>query len=77
MQLVPTGIGIGSVIAVVCSWERNHSILRAAMAGVLSWIYVFYFVMTRGRKAVQFTPPIPQFPLGIERDRPLRPTKKE
>ena len=27
-----TGIGLGSVIAVVCSWDRNHSILWAILA---------------------------------------------
>jgi hypothetical protein len=42
-----SGIGLGSVIAVVCSWQRNRSILWAILAGVLSWIYVIYFAMTR------------------------------
>ena len=42
-----TGIGLGSVIAVVCSWQRNRSILRAMLAGILSWVYVIYFAMTR------------------------------
>jgi hypothetical protein len=42
-----TGIGLGSVIAVVCSWDRNRSILWAILAGILSWFYVIYFAMTR------------------------------
>ncbi len=42
-----TGLGLGSVIAVVCSWQRNRSILWAMLAGILSWIYVIYFAMTR------------------------------
>ncbi len=42
-----TGIGIGSAIAIVCSWQRNRSILWAILAGVLSWFYVIYFAMTR------------------------------
>lgn len=42
-----TGIGLGAVIAVVCSWHRNRSILWAILAGVFSWIYVIYFAMTR------------------------------
>lgn len=42
-----TGIGLGSVIAVVCSWERNRSILWAILAGVLSWFYVIYFALSR------------------------------
>lgn len=46
-QIVETGIGLGAAIAVVCSWERNRSILWAVLAGVLSWIYVIYFALTR------------------------------
>jgi hypothetical protein len=42
-----TGIGIGSAIVIVCSWQRNRSILWAIMAGVLSWFYVLYFAATR------------------------------
>jgi len=41
------GIGLGSAIAIVCSWERNRSILWAILAGVFSWFYVIYFAMTR------------------------------
>jgi hypothetical protein len=42
-----TGIGLGSALAVVCSWQRNRSILWALLAGILSWLYVIYFAMTR------------------------------
>jgi hypothetical protein len=42
-----TVIGLGSVIAVVCSWDRNRSILWAIWAGILSWFYVLYFALTR------------------------------
>ena len=42
-----TGIGIGAAIAIVCSWQRNRSILWAILAGILSWFYVVYFAMTR------------------------------
>lgn len=45
-----SGIGLGSVIAVVCSWERNHSILWAILAGLLTWVYVIYFALTRSAK---------------------------
>lgn len=41
------GIGIGSAVAVVCSWQRNRSILWAILAGIFSWIYVIYFAVTR------------------------------
>lgn len=42
-----TGIGLGSAIAIVCSWQRNRSILWAILAGIFSWIYVIYFALTR------------------------------
>jgi hypothetical protein len=42
-----TGIGLGSVLAVVCSWQRNRSILWAVLAGIFSWFYVIYFAVTR------------------------------
>ena len=45
--VVSLGTGIGSAIAVVCSWQRNRSILWAILAGILSWIYVIYFALTR------------------------------
>jgi hypothetical protein len=41
------GIGIGSVIAVVCSWQRNCSIRWAILAGVFSWIDIIHFAITR------------------------------
>jgi hypothetical protein len=42
-----SGIGFGTVLAIVCSWQRNRSILWAILAGLLSWIYVIYFALTR------------------------------
>lgn len=42
-----SGIGLGSAIAVVCSWQRNRSIFWVIVAGILSWIYVIYFALTR------------------------------
>jgi hypothetical protein len=41
------GSVLGSVIAVVASWERNRSIALAIIAGLLSWIYVIFFAITR------------------------------
>lgn len=46
-QVYKTGIGFGSVIAIVCSWQRNRSILWAILAGIFSWFYVIYFAVTR------------------------------
>lgn len=45
--VVRSGVGLGTVIAVVCSWQRNRSILWAILAGILSWLYVIYFAITR------------------------------
>jgi hypothetical protein len=45
--VVESGIGIGSTIAIVCSWQRNRSIIWAILAGFLSWLYVIYFAVTR------------------------------
>lgn len=47
MEITRTGLSLGAVIAVVCSWQRNRSILWAIVAGLLSWIYVIYFALTR------------------------------
>jgi hypothetical protein len=41
------GIGLGTVLAVVVSWERNKSVLLAFLHGIFSWLYVLYFVLTR------------------------------
>jgi hypothetical protein len=42
-----SGIGLGAVVAVVLSWYRNRSILLMVIHGVLSWLYVIYFALTR------------------------------
>jgi hypothetical protein len=44
------GIGLGSIIAVLASWERNKSILWAIVHSVFGWLYVMYFVLTRNSK---------------------------
>jgi hypothetical protein len=45
--IVQSGVSLGSVLAVTCSWDRNHSILWAILAGIFSWFYVIYFALTR------------------------------
>jgi hypothetical protein len=44
---VSNGIGIGAALAIVASWQRNRSLLWAILAGILGWIYVIYFALTR------------------------------
>ena len=46
-SFVKSGIGLGSVVAVVTSWDRNKSILLAIIHGVFSWLYVIYFALTQ------------------------------
>ena len=41
------GVELGSVIAVVCSWQRNRSIFWAVVAGLFTWFYVLHFALTR------------------------------
>lgn len=41
------GIGLGSILAVLTSWERNKSILWAILHAIFGWAYVIYFVLTR------------------------------
>lgn len=45
--VIKNGVGLGSVIAVVTSWERNKSVLFAILHGIFSWFYVIYFVASR------------------------------
>jgi ABC-type Fe3+-siderophore transport system permease subunit len=45
--VIHSGIGLGSVIAVVCSWQRNRSIMWGILHGIFSWFYVIYFAYTR------------------------------
>ena len=45
-----TGIGVGSVLAMIISWSINHSIGWAIVHGIFSWGYVIYFVITRGKE---------------------------
>ncbi|MBN2131504.1 MAG: hypothetical protein JW741_18535 [Sedimentisphaerales bacterium] len=42
-----SGIGLGAAVAIVLSWHRNRSILLMVIHGLLSWLYVIYFAMTR------------------------------
>lgn len=44
---VRSGIGFGTILAIVLSWERNKSVLLAILHGIFSWLYVIYFVLTR------------------------------
>lgn len=46
-EVIRNGIGFGSALAIAISWSINKSVLWAIVHGVLSWIYVVYYVITR------------------------------
>lgn len=39
------GIGLGAVIAMICSWTANHSILWLILHALCGWFYVLYWVI--------------------------------
>ena len=41
------GVTFGTLIAALCSWDRNHDILLALVHGFLSWAYVLYYAVTK------------------------------
>ena len=46
-EVTKAGVGLGSAIAVAISWSLHKSVLWAIIHGVLSWLYVIYYVLTR------------------------------
>jgi len=42
------GIGFGSVVAIVISYVKWHSIAWAILHGIFSWFYVIYFIIKYG-----------------------------
>ncbi|WP_246337546.1 hypothetical protein [Tenacibaculum pelagium] len=45
--IAKNGIGLGAMIAIVISWDRNKSILYAIIHGILGWLYVIYYFLTK------------------------------
>lgn len=45
--VINNGVGLGSIIAVVISWSLNKSILWAILHGILGWLYVIYYALSR------------------------------
>lgn len=46
-MVINSGIGVGSIIAIVASWTRNKSVLWAIFHAFCGWLYVIYYVITR------------------------------
>ena len=53
-QVVRTGLSFGSALAMVISWSANKSLLWAIVHGLLSWLYVLYYVVCFHYKLVAF-----------------------
>lgn len=45
--VIKAGISFGSALAIAISWSVNQSILWAIIHGMLSWLYVIYYALTR------------------------------
>lgn len=45
IKMIKEGIGFGSVAAMILSYSLNHSVLWMLFHGLLSWLYVLYFVL--------------------------------
>jgi len=46
-EVVRTGIGFGSALAITISWSLHKSLLWAIIHGLFGWFYVIYFAVTR------------------------------
>lgn len=44
-ETIKTGITFGTALAMVISWSLNKSVFWAILHGILSWIYVIYYVI--------------------------------
>jgi hypothetical protein len=46
-DVVKSGVGFGSALAMVISYSAYKSVLWAIIHGVFGWFYVGYFLLTR------------------------------
>ena len=46
-DMVRSGIGFGTALAIAISWSVNQSILWAIVHGIFSWFYVIYYAIIR------------------------------
>jgi hypothetical protein len=38
------GIGFGNALAIAISWDQNKSVIWSVIDGILSWLYVVYYL---------------------------------
>ena len=41
------GASFGSALAIAISYNNNHSVVWAIIDGILSWVYVVFFLLFR------------------------------
>ncbi|MBR0576225.1 hypothetical protein KCG48_07695 [Proteiniclasticum sp. BAD-10] len=44
-EVIRSGITMGTGLAMVISWSLHQSVLWAIIHGLLSWIYVVYYLL--------------------------------
>ena len=44
-EVIRSGISFGMALAMVISYNANHSILWGIFHGILSWLYVLYYAI--------------------------------
>jgi hypothetical protein len=42
-----TGLGFGAVLAMIMSWTLHQSVIWVLIHGLLGWIYVVYYLLTK------------------------------
>ena len=47
ISIANSGLSFGSALAITISWNKHKSILWAILHGLLGWIYVIYYAITR------------------------------
>ncbi len=46
-ETIKSGITFGTGLAIAISWSINKSVIWAIIHGILSWLYVIYYVIIR------------------------------
>jgi hypothetical protein len=42
---ISAGYGLGATLAMILSWHSNQAVIWALLHGLLSWIYVIYYLI--------------------------------
>lgn len=46
-EVISSGIGFGTALAIAISWTAHHSIGWAIIQGFFGWFYVLYYAVSR------------------------------